>query len=340
MATELAVLSLGPLQPFTAGPLRLFLVCDGEQVCSVQMETGYAHRNIGQAMTLVDWQQGLILARHFDPLAPIAGQLVYVRALEQLQGWQASVQIEQSREMALALERVHNVLWWLVRFARILGEMVLQHRSSQIARNVMEVISLFWREAPEKWLLPQRGATALVNSQQRATELRRVSDDTDALLRYVERNRAMMLRTRGIGRLSGEQLKQCGVISGPVLSASEHDGGDVHSRLVARLSMALHDLRSVAEMVTLHTTDTSVHPAVWEVPPGETSSVVDGPRGSITVRLIHQGAKEHDGPTQILWRGPSAPLVALLPELLAGQKLADAQVILASLDLAMAEVDG
>ena len=32
IATELAVLSLGPLQPFTAGSLRLLLVCDGEQV--------------------------------------------------------------------------------------------------------------------------------------------------------------------------------------------------------------------------------------------------------------------------------------------------------------------
>jgi len=36
----------------------------------------------------------------------------------------------------------------------------------------------------------------------------------------------------------------------------------------------------------------------------------------------------------------SAALLALVPELLAGQKLADAEVIVASLDLAMAEADG
>jgi hypothetical protein len=40
MATELAVLSLGPIQPFTAGPLRLFLICDGEQVVSARVEPG------------------------------------------------------------------------------------------------------------------------------------------------------------------------------------------------------------------------------------------------------------------------------------------------------------
>jgi NADH:ubiquinone oxidoreductase subunit D len=37
---------------------------------------------------------------------------------------------------------------------------------------------------------------------------------------------------------------------------------------------------------------------------------------------------------------PSAALLGLIPELLAGQKLADAEMIVASLDLAMAEADG
>ena len=43
---------------------------------------------------------------------------------------------------------------------------------------------------------------------------------------------------------------------------------------------------------------------------------------------------------QVEWQHPSAALLPLLPEMLAGQKLADAEVIVASLDLAMAEADG
>ncbi|HVA63355.1 MAG TPA: hypothetical protein VNF74_06505, partial [Terriglobales bacterium] len=42
LATELAVLSLGPIQSLTAGPLRLLLICDGEQVLQAQVEAGYA----------------------------------------------------------------------------------------------------------------------------------------------------------------------------------------------------------------------------------------------------------------------------------------------------------
>jgi NADH:ubiquinone oxidoreductase subunit D len=65
-----------------------------------------------------------------------------------------------------------------------------------------------------------------------------------------------------------------------------------------------------------------------------------GPRGVLGLHLVHQYMKNSDGPTHIEWQSPSAPLVALLSELLAGQKLADAEVIVASLDLVMAEADG
>jgi len=340
MATELAVLSLGPIQPFTNGPLRLFLMCDGEQVFSVQMETEYAYRGIDAAMTRVDWQQGLILTRHFDPLAPIAGQLAYVRAIEQLQGWQAPAPVERYREVALALERAQNVLWWLVRFASILDDASLLQRSYQLTRNLTEVRSWLWQKSPEEWIVPQHVATGMIGRNNVSVELGQVSDGADALRQYAERNRGLALRTRGIGILAVEQLKKSDVKSGPVLSASEHGSGDVQSRLVTRLQAAVSDLRLAAEMVVSQTAEGSAHSAAWDVPVGEARTAVTGPRGTIGLHLVHQDAKEHDGPTQVEWQRPSAPLVALLPELLVGQKLADAEVILASLDLAMAEVDG
>jgi len=45
-------------------------------------------------------------------------------------------------------------------------------------------------------------------------------------------------------------------------------------------------------------------------------------------------------PAHVEWQRPSAALLPLLPETVAGQKLADAEIIIASLDLAMAEADG
>ncbi len=342
MATELAVLSFGPLQAFTAGPLRLFLICDGEQVFSVQMETEYATRGINSAITQGDWQQGLLLARQFDPLAPIASQLVYVEALEQLQGWQRPAHIHASRALALVLERVQNTLWWLVRFARLLADSVLSERSYRLARQLAELCSQLWLSPPEAWILPQYSALGMLGGKNVSAQLQQLTQSADALRQYVEQNRGFALRTRSIGVLTRAQLKQGGIERGPVYDASEHGRGDVQSRLVTRLQGAVTDLRFASEVVAnvLKQPSSSVHEAVWDIPVGETTARVVGPRGDIDVHLVHQETQEHDGPTLVEWHGPSARLVALLPELLVRQKLADAEVILASLDLVMAEVDG
>ncbi len=66
-------------------------------------------------------------------------------------------------------------------------------------------------------------------------------------------------------------------------------------------------------------------------------ATVEGPRGTIGLHLVsHAGSR----PTRVEWQRPSAALLRVLPDLLQGQKLADVEVTLASLDLAMAEADG
>jgi hypothetical protein len=110
IATEFVVLSLGPVQPFTAGPLRLLLTCDGEQIVSAHIEAGYATRDMAGAMTQAAGMEIAGLASALDPLAPVAGRLAYVTALEQLQHWEPEPTLRQQREAALALERAQNHL--------------------------------------------------------------------------------------------------------------------------------------------------------------------------------------------------------------------------------------
>ncbi|MFL5656962.1 MAG: hypothetical protein ACJ8CB_22610 [Ktedonobacteraceae bacterium] len=337
LATELAVLSLGPVQPFTAGPLRLLLICDGEQVFSAQVESGYAHRGIARAMTQVDWQQGIDFARRLDPLAPIASQLAYVRAAEQLQGWQPTAQTVMFRKLALALERAQNLLWWLVRFMRLLADSQLTDRSHQLATALADCTSQVWQEAPRSWILAQQNVASTVVSRSIAARkhLQEMGDHVEILSRSIERNRALALRTRGIGVLARERLVTAGV-SGPVLTASEQGAGDVQSRLVARLHEAIIDVRKAVQ--ALNAGETALPSIAHQsAPAGEASATVKGPRGDIGVRLVNSAGEKL---AQVEWRRPSAALLPLLPEMLTGQKLADAEVIVASLDLAMAEADG
>jgi NADH-quinone oxidoreductase subunit D len=336
MATELAVLSLGPVQSLTAGPLRLVLMCDGEQVYSVQVDAGYAHRGVEQAMLAITWQAALPIARQFDPLAPIAGQLVYVRALEHLQGWHPPEDVALLREIALALERVQNTLWWLVRFAQLLADAPLFDRASHLAADLALHAANLWESSPSTWIHPQQIMSRQVVKQTDGVAWRALAEHLAYLQRYVEHARSLAIRTRGIGMLTTECLEAAGVRSGPIFQASAPGKGDVLSRILVRLQIATRDLLQVRDALGKRET-VREHAAVWDIPEGDAHATVEGPRGTIGLHLVGQGGR---GPMQVAWQRPSALLLHLLPDLLRGQKLADAEVILASLDLAMAEADG
>lgn len=331
LATELVVLSLGPIQPFTAGPLRLLLICDGEQVLSVQVQTGYAQRGIAQAMSHANWQQGLALARQFDPLAPIASQLVYVRTLEQLQGRQPATEVEAARAMARAYEQAENTLWWLTRFTRLIADAPLANRAYRLALEMTRHVQMF--SDAGMW---GRGRDTSVPTSDTGDIIAGI----DALRRYVEHNRGFGLRTRGIGTITTHQLHMAGITAGPIWQASVEGKGDVQSRILTRLQnahRALSEYNTAIEPGQRKNTLELSYNDDKEILAGDVETTVEGPRGPITLRMCSDGGQ---GPTSIEWHGPSSALLTLLPDVLKGQILADAEIIVASLDLVMAEVDG
>lgn len=337
LATEMAVLSLGPLQPFTSGPLRVFLICDGEQIHSAHVQAGYAHRGIDQAMTEVTWERGVLLARQLDPLAPLAGQLAYIQALEMLQQWPVPITTQRLRDAALAIERASNALWWAARFASLLSATRLQKRAAQLASALTTQTALLWRQPPEEWMMPQNATEQARERSKNASSaqmLKKIAADIASLSAFTEKDRWLSLRTRGIGVITTQRLLEKGV-QGPVLSASQQGAGDVRSRLWSRLQGASRDLATAAE--GMQDAQPGQYNVDWNIPAGTVRSIVEGPRGPIGLRLTSDGKET---PQHVEWSRPSVPLLALLPEWLVGQKLADAELLIASLDLAMMEADG
>lgn len=335
VATELAVLSLGPIQPFTAGPLRTLLVCDGGQVLSASCEAGYAHRGIAQAMQQGDMQEAARLAQRLDPLAPFAGRLACVRAMEELQGRQPSEATVKAREAALGIERARNHLWWLARFADNLEVDLLAEKVHKLASELDRISARLWPglegDRQVEWVAPQLETT----TPEENGSLDSLSDSVSKMPESIGRDRLLALRTKGVGFLEARYLMAQGV-SGPVLAAGGEDRGDTLDRLQTRLSLAAADLRQAAGYLR-SPSPPQQSSADWKVPAGEANVVVQGPRGEIALRLISDGG---DKPARVEWSRPSAALLKIVPAALEGQKLADAEVILGSLDLSMAEADG
>jgi NADH:ubiquinone oxidoreductase subunit D len=240
--------------------------------------------------------------------------------------------VAASREAAAALERVKNYLWWAVRFFGILETPSLVRRSWELAGAVSAVVGRMWERPALEWAMPRGGAAAA--NQSALAEARQVNNALWAFCQRVKANRMLKLRTRGIGVLAEDQLRQASV-EGPVLQVAQQYGGDVHGRLLARLEAAARDLNQAVDIIS-EVKETSGK-ARWQTPSGKATAAVMGPRGRIGIRLVSEG---RDGPADVQWARPSAALLELVPQTLRGQRVADAEVILASLDLAMAEADG
>ncbi len=335
LATELVVLSLGPIQPFTAGPLRLLLVCDGEQVVSVEIESGYAARNVAYAMMQAPRSEAAKLAGCLDPLAPVAGRLAFITALERLQRFVPEPIVIQQREAALALERAQNHLCWLVRFSRIVANDRLATIAGGLYRELSELAAAVWELPSAQWIAPQ-GNSIPIRVDKPQTRISQSIQAINRLRNRLARDRIFALRAAAVGLVSADRLRELGV-SGPNLRASEQGAGDVLSRVLTRLDLAADDVNKVAVLpVRRSDAKRPRRDAVWSVPPGEAEGSIEGPRGQIGLSLASDGRIF----TRAAWRRPTVPLLALLPEILPGQRLADAELIVASLDLAMAEADG
>lgn len=332
IATEPIVFSLGPIQPFTAGPLRLLLVCDGEQVRTARVDAGYAHRRLACRMMRTSHVEAARLAESLDPLAPLAGRLTYVRAVERLQRWEAPDALTAAREATLGLERAHNHLWWLARFLRVVALGPLVARAAELAQQVAAVMR-DWPGATPGWLVPGAAPPALPGDA--AARLGHVVLAVVRLHEQLRGNRLLGLRTNGIGVVAFAQVARAGV-TGPARSASDGRPGDVRTRLLTRLELATADLERAAHAAARGAVGTN-DAIRWSAPAGEAEAEVEGPRGRIGLRLVSDGG---DGPSRVAWRRPSAALLDLLPDALPGQKLADVELFVASLDLSMAEADG
>lgn len=331
IATEDLVLSIGPVQRVTAGPVRLLLVMDGEQVVRAEVRSGYAEREIERLFRSRSWSDGVSLATLLDPLAPLSGRSAYLQALESLHGIVPPPRGRLLRERALRIERATSHAFWLVRFSDLLAYDRLIAEARRIASGLAAMAS------PPEALIPGGWDRHVDARSARHRDPAGLREAIARLTEWLRSDRLFGLRTREVGVLPASRAREVGV-SGPILRASETAEGDARARTLARLEQMSDDLVQAARFLDL--LPEGRERAHWsDAPPpvGAAESQVPGPRGTITLQLESQGGYQ---PHSVRWARPSALHLAMVPELLPGHTLPDALATVASLDLSMAEADG
>jgi NADH-quinone oxidoreductase subunit D len=395
------LINLGAGHPSGHGMLRLRLTLEGDRIVTADPVIGYVHRGAEKLFEARDYRQIIVLANRHDWLGAFASELGVVLAAERLAGIEVPPRGVWARTLLAELNRVLSHLAFLGSYppelagggagaagtagqagaggtgagaeaeaaeaeaARAAEAAGAAGRARELLQSIMEEISggrmhyMFNRvgglkeELPEGWLGRVGAAAAEVRA-----DLPRIG----AIVRDSERFRS---RTRDVGVLTGEQVRQFGV-SGPAARASAvdfdlrrdepylaygelagalrvvvRDDGDCLARFECLLDQVAVSLDLVdacaSRLASLPPGPLSARiPKVLKIPEGHTYAWTEGPLGLNGYYLVSRGGKT---PWRLKVRSASFSNVQVLGELLPGHRVADLSPILGSMFFVVGDMD-
>ena len=358
--------NVGPQHPATHGVFRMILRVDGELVVDLEPVIGYLHRGAEKLSENCDYRQAIAFQDRTEYLAQFNAELCYVIAVEKLMGLEVPERAEYIRVILTELNRIASHLMFMGAFSADLGVFgtlfMYAFRERERMLDLFEEISgdrmmySYFRVGGLAWDVPE---DFVERTRWMVKEARKGIADIDGLL---TENEVFLARTRGIGIMPAEQAIDWG-FSGPMLRASgvRHDlrraepysiydrlefdipigdRGDVYDRYMVRLEEMRQSARIVEQCLDQMPKDGPiVAPGLKRVlrpPPGEVYMRAENPRGEYGIYLVSKGA---DKPYRLKIRSPSFCHLAALRDMTIGHYLADAVLILGSVDIVLCEVD-
>ena len=363
---ELLEVSMGPQHPSTHGVFRMDVVLDGETVVKLKPVFGYLHRNHEKIGEGTSYLSSMPYTDRLDYFSSLTNNWAYALAVERLSGLVVPERAEYIRVITAELTRLQNhtsLCGFLLQDMGALGtplmwafrerEKVLDLFESLTGARMMCNYMRFGGcrcDLPPGWL---EQARKLVD------EYPRFLEEFEALL---SGNEILLARSQGVGRLSPE-LAVSASITGPMLRASgvdydlrKVDRYGIYDRFEFRVPLGDHgDVfdRYMIRVLEMHESLKILQQALKQIPEGpivdpkaklrgfrpkvgESYGRLEGPKGEIGFYLISDGSAN---PYRYRVRPPSFINLTILEDMCLGRSVADAVIILGSVDIVLGEVD-
>ncbi len=359
-------INMGPQHPSTHGVFRMVLVISGEKVVDVTPHIGYMHRGGEKLMEAMDFRQGIGYADRTEYLAQFSAELGYVLAVERLMGVEVPERAEYIRVILTELNRLSSHFMFMGAFGIDSGlfgtSFTYAFREREYLQDLFEEVSgdrlmyAYFRVGGLAWEVTDNFVSRV--NEVLTTSQKGIKDLDD----LMTRNEVFMARCQNIGNFSAQQAIANG-LSGPMLRASGVNWdlrkdepysiydrfsfqvpvgnyGDVYDRYLVRLEEMRQSISIVEQALEKMPKEGAIVaeklPRRLRTPPGEVYAKVESPRGEWGVYLVSKGG---DKPYRLKMRSPSFCNLSALREMTTGQFLADAVMILGSMDIVLCDVD-
>lgn len=364
--TQDLLINVGPQHPSTHGVFRMVVEIDGEVVRDVIPYIGYLHRGAEKLCENNDFRQGVGYMDRTEYLAAHNAELSYVMAVEALAELEVPARAQWIRMILCELNRVASHFMFLGAFGVDVGvfgtPFIYAWRERETLIDFFEEISgdrmmyAYFRAGGLAWEVQP-------NFKERVREVLKSSrqgvKDFDGLL---TENEIFIARTKNVGIISAEDAIDFGM-SGPSLRASGVDldvrktepylfydqvefdvplgeNGDVFDRYHVRLLEMEQSMRIIEQCLD-RLEDGPIMPEkmprMLRLPEGQEVYIrTEAPRGEYGVYLVSKGGNT---PWRLKVRSACLSNLQALKQMSVGQYVADAIIILGSIDIVLSEVD-
>ncbi len=369
--TDTLRVAIGPQHPSTHGVFRMDVELDGETIVRLKPVMGYLHRNHEQIAENMSYAGSMPYTDRLDYFNSMSNNLAYALAVEKLANVEVPERANYIRVIMAELTRIVNhvsVIGFLLNdLGAFFTPVLYAFREREKILDLFEEVSgarmmcNYLRFGGVKYDVSK---SILDRIAQIIKKFPKFLEEFEGLL---SKNEILCMRCQNVGVLPADLAVSSGV-TGPMLRASgvNYDvrkfdkysiydrfnfkvplgsKGDVYDRYYVRILEIRESLKIVeqalkeipaGEIVSKKMVPFLKSPRNFKPPVGEAYGRVEAPKGELGFYVVSDGTPQ---PWRYHVRAPSFINLTILEDMCLGEKVADAIVILGSVDIVLGEVD-
>ena len=349
------IVPIGPYHPALEEPVHARLYTEGEEIKDAKVFIGYNHRGIEKLATQKNYIQTLVMVERVCGICSHSHAFSYAMALESIAQMEVPKRGQYIRVIVAELERLHSHYLWLGIALHIIGHDSLFMHTWDDREAIMDILEEISGNRVNYGMVTVGGSRRDISDDTRKHVLEMLDKIEESMIRLKEillTDKTVALRTKGVGILTTEDAIRIGAV-GPQARASnlavdvrkdapyssyddfEFDKAvfgtcDVFSRVVIRVLENFESIKIVRQALEmLPKGKINLGTKIPKIPAGEYMVRHEAPRGQLTYKVVSDGGEFNKRVSIHVPTFKNAPTV---PTMLRGNSVADAGLIIASID--------
>ena len=349
------IVPIGPYHPALEEPIHARLYTEGELICDAEVFIGYNHRGIEKLATERNAIQTLVLVERVCGICSHSHAFTYAMCVEELNGLEVPRRGEYIRVITAELERLHSHLLWMGIACHIIGHDSMFMHIWEERELVMDLLERMTGNRVNYAMVTIGGARRDVDDALRRDLLAgcdKLQEKLKRITDIVQGDKTIALRTKKVGVLTTEDALRLGAI-GPHARASGVDvdvrrdspysaygefsfqvpvcrDGDVFDRVVVRALECFESISIIRQALeNLPEGPINLGNKFLKIKEGVAVKRHEAPRGQLSHMVVGNGGFNNH---RISIHVPSFKNTATIPHMLRGNTVADAGLIIASID--------